>query len=438
MDLAPGPRLWPVVREMENWCSHRLSPYMTWDRLIMTIRQQIWFWVALIATFLVLTRILTPILLPFVAGLAVAYFLDPVADRLEAIGLSRVMSTSIITFIFFIVLVLSVFLLVPLIAGQAVELADAAPDYITQVKAFTSKLIEGPLGRFISDSQDGATADALDGLRQKALEYGTGVLQDLARGGAAVLNFIGLIFITPVVSFYLLNDWDRIVAYVDKLLPRQQADTIRGLAKEIDKVLAGFVRGMGTICVLLAIFYAVALELAGLKFGLVVGIIAGLVSFIPFVGMAVGLILSLVLALFQFMPDEPVKVAIVFGIFIFGQILEGNVLTPKLVGKQIGLHPVWVIFGLLAFGSLFGFVGMLLAVPVAAAIGVIVRYFTSQYLKSPLYWGAGASVGSDLVLTEGSSEAASLAGLETKGANGQDDEGGTKEEITASESEDAE
>lgn len=393
----------------------------------MTLRQHIWFWVGLVSVSLLLLGVLSDILLPFVAGMAVAYFLDPIADRLEALGLSRVMATTLITIIFFIVLILSILLLVPLIAGQALELVEAAPDYIKAVKAFAQKLVEGPLQRFMPGEEALASSEALAGLQQRALTYGAEVLQDVARGGAALLNFMGLVFITPVVSFYLLNDWDRIVAYVDKLLPRQHAETIRKLSGQIDKVLAGFVRGMGTICVLLAIFYAVALEVAGLQFGLVVGVIAGMVSFIPFVGMAVGLVLAVTLAIFQFLPSDPASVAIVFGIFIAGQLIEGNVLTPKLVGEKIGLHPVWVIFGLLAFGSLFGFVGMLLAVPVAAVIGVVVRHFTAEYLKSPLYWGVGAPVGSDLAATGGSSETGSLLGLEASGADaielrGSDDE----------------
>lgn len=378
----------------------------------MTIRQHFWFWIAFIAVTLVMINLLSPILLPFVAGLAIAYFLDPVADRLEDIGLSRVMATSLITVVFFVVFILSLLLLLPLIANQAIDLMEAAPGYIDDLQAFVKRMMEGPLKRFVTEAENAGANGAFEKLREQALNYGAGVLQDVAKGGAAMLNFFGLIVITPLVSFYLLNDWDRIVAYVDKLLPRQQADNIRKIAKDIDRVLAGFVRGMGTICVLLAIFYAVSLELAGLKFGLVVGIIAGMVSFIPFVGMAVGLILSVVLALFQFMPDEPMRVGIVFGIFVIGQILEGNILTPKIVGKQVGLHPVWVIFGLLALGSLFGFVGMLLAVPVAAAIGVVVRHFTAEYLRSPLYWGMAVPDGSALAQAEGSPETATLAGME--------------------------
>lgn len=383
----------------------------------MTLRQHIWFWIGLVTISLILLGVLSDILLPFVAGMAVAYFLDPVADRLETLGLSRVLATTIITIVFFIILALSVLLLVPLVAGQALELIDAAPGYIDAAKVLAHDILDGPLKRFLPGDGGSASSEAFAELRNKAMTYGASVLQGVARGGGALLNFMGLLFITPVVSFYMLNDWDRIVAYIDKLLPRQHADTIRKIAGEIDRVLAGFVRGMGTICVLLAIFYAVALGLAGLKFGLVVGIIAGLVSFIPFVGMAVGLVLSVALAIFQFLPAEPEKVAIVFGIFITGQLLEGNVLTPKLVGQKIGLHPVWVIFGLLAFGSLFGFVGMLLAVPVAAAIGVVVRHFTGEYLKSPLYWGVGAPVGADLAATGGSSETGSLVGLEAPGVD---------------------
>ena len=203
----------------------------------------------------------------------------------------------------------------------------------------------------------------------------------------AFANLISLLVITPVVAFYLLRDWDRLIARIDTWLPRDHAETIRERVREVDRTLAGFLRGQGTVCLILGLFYAIALSIAGLDFGLVVGLVAGLLSFIPYVGAIIGLVLSVGLALLQF--DDWLRVAIVAGIFFVGQAVEGNFLTPKLVGESVGLHPVWIIFGLLAGGALFGFVGVLLAVPAAAVIGVGVRFALDRYLQSPYYRGGG-------------------------------------------------
>lgn len=352
----------------------------------MTVRAQFRIWAIAFVVTIVFLYLLSDILLPFVAGMAVAYFLDPVADRLEDRGMSRIWATIVLTLVFFVLLTLALILLVPALGGQLSALVEAWPGYMARMRDFVASLSDGALSGVLPDTSD-LDHLSLSDVLGRFFSLGTGALQNLASRSIAILNFIGLLFITPVVSFYLINDWDRIIERIDDLLPRQHQARIRTIAKEIDKVLAGFVRGMGSVCLILATFYAVALELAGLRFGLVVGITAGLISFIPFVGMAVGLILSVVLALFQFMPDRPEMVLVILAIFIVGQVMEGNFLTPKLVGKRIGLHPVWVIFGLLALGSLFGFVGMLLAVPLAAAIGVLVRHAASGYRESTLYWG---------------------------------------------------
>jgi predicted PurR-regulated permease PerM len=201
-----------------------------------------------------------------------------------------------------------------------------------------------------------------------------------------VVNVIVFLVVVPVVAFYMLMDWDHMVARIDHLLPRDHAPVIRRLAGEIDRTLASFVRGQGTVCLILGTFYAVALMVVGLQFGLVVGLIAGLLTFIPYVGALVGGALSVGLALFQFWGDWWLIVAVA-AIFQVGQMVEGNILTPKLVGSSVGLHPVTLIFALSAFGTLFGFVGMLVAVPVAAAIGVLVRFALEQYQQGLLYRG---------------------------------------------------
>ena len=204
----------------------------------------------------------------------------------------------------------------------------------------------------------------------------------------SLVNVVVLLVIVPVVAFYLLYDWDRMIAEIDRLLPREHAPVIRRLAREIDQTLASFIRGMGTVCLILGTYYAVALMLVGLQFGLVVGAFAGLVTFIPYVGAILGGALAIGLALFQFWGDW-LSIGLVAGIFVLGQVVEGNILTPKLVGESVGLHPVWLIFALSVFGALFGFVGMLVAVPVAAAIGVLARFGVQQYMDSALYTGQG-------------------------------------------------
>ncbi|MEM9854109.1 MAG: AI-2E family transporter, partial [Pseudomonadota bacterium] len=217
---------------------------------------------------------------------------------------------------------------------------------------------------------------------------------------AGVVNLLLLFVIVPVVAFYLLLDWDNMIAEVDKLLPRDHLETVRRLAREVDAVLAGFVRGMGTVCLILGSYYAVALMLVGLQFGLVVGLVAGLVTFIPYLGAVIGGVLAVGLAIFQYWGSVEVidgdtityttdwlRIGLVGAIFVTGQMVEGNVLTPKLVGGSVGLHPVWLLLSLSVFGTLFGFVGLLVGVPLAAAIGVVTRFLVAEYKDGLLYLG---------------------------------------------------
>jgi predicted PurR-regulated permease PerM len=220
--------------------------------------------------------------------------------------------------------------------------------------------------------------------------------QSLWAGGQAIISVFALLVVTPVVAFYLLVDWDRMVTTVDSWLPVRHRDTIRRLAREIDVAIAGFVRGQAAVCLILGTFYALALTLLGLNFGALIGMTAGLISFIPYVGSLTGLVLSVGVALVQFWPDWTMVLA-TLAVFVVGQFVEGNILSPKLVGSSVGLHPVWLMFALLAFGSLFGFVGLLLAVPLAAIAGVLARFALQRYLASPLYdSGKGAQPRLDL------------------------------------------
>ena len=353
----------------------------------MTLQRQALFWMLAFTVFILLVWALSGILLPFVAGLAVAYLLDPAADKLEDWGLSRMAATSLITFLFILLFAVAFVLFAPLLYEQTINLLQATPRLMDRARELMQNAGDGYLGKLL----EYANIDVSEGFAVGSSDAVNWVLSFLAsqwQQGVAVLGLASLFFVTPIVAFYMLLDWDNMVERVDNLLPRDHLGTIRTIAHEIDEVLAGFVRGQGTVCVLLGSFYGISLTFLGLDFGLIVGLIAGLISFIPYVGTIVGFLLAMVIALVQFWPDYGWILAVA-GVFAVGQFFEGNFLTPKMVGGRVRLHPLWVMLALFAFGYLFDFVGMLLAVPVAAAMGVLVRFATKQYLQSKLYQGHG-------------------------------------------------
>jgi predicted PurR-regulated permease PerM len=348
--------------------------------MALPIRDQLKYWGIAAAVIMVALWFTGDVLMPFLLGGAIAYFLDPVADRLEALGLSRRSATAIITVIGLLIFVIMALLVVPTLVNQAISLFETAPQLARNSTTFLTE-------RFPSLLDEGSTLRAsITSLGTAVQERGGQVLQTALASFAGILNIIILFVIVPVVAVYMLMDWDRMVANIDDMLPRDHAPTIRRLAREIDSTLASFVRGMGTVCLVLGTYYAIALMLVGLQFGLVVGFIAGLITFIPYLGALIGGTLAIGLALFQFWGDW-VSIGMVAGIFALGQVIEGNVLTPRLVGSSVGLHPVWLILALSVFGTLFGFVGMLVAVPVAASIGVLARFGMEQYRHSLLYIG---------------------------------------------------
>ncbi len=336
------------------------------------------------AVLLVILWFAGDMLLPFIIGAAIAYFLDPVADRLERLGLSRTMATMVITLVALMIFVLMAVLVVPTLINQAGNLVAVAPELAKNFINFLTERFPTLL------DQESSLRSSVNSIGATVQERGGELFNTAVASAASLLNLLILFVIVPVVAVYLLLDWDRMVAKIDSLLPRDHAPTIRRLARDIDKTLAGFIRGMGTVSLILGTYYAVALMLVGLQFGLIVGFIAGLVTFIPYLGAMLGGTLAIGLALFQFWGDW-FSIGLVAGIFVVGQIVEGNFLTPKLVGDSVGLHPVWLILALSVFGSLFGFVGMLAAVPIAAALGVIARFATEQYRQSELYKGAPAT-----------------------------------------------
>ncbi|WP_114283983.1 AI-2E family transporter [Candidatus Halocynthiibacter alkanivorans] len=348
--------------------------------MALPVQQQAKYWGISAAALFAFLYLLGDVILPFVVGAALAYCLDPIADRLETWGLSRAISTVAITLTASVLFVLIALLILPTLVSQAVGLVETAPRLITNLQDNLTNRFPELLDE---NSQIYQSVMAVaETLRSKG-----GVLLQTALGQAAsLINVLVLIILVPVITFYLLLDWDRMVAVVDRLLPRDHAPLIRQVAGDIDRTLAAFIRGQGTVCLVLGSFYATALMLVGLQFGLIVGALAGLISFIPYIGALVGGVLAIGLAVFQFW-GEWSWIAAVAGIFAIGQFLEGNILTPKLVGQSVGLHPVWLIFALSAFGTMFGFVGMLVAVPVAASIGVVMRFALGQYQEGRLYKG---------------------------------------------------
>ncbi len=352
----------------------------------MTPARQAWIWgIGLVVVGLVL-HVLGPILLPFVVGFAVAYFLDPVVLWLGRHKVNRTLATLAVLVLFFAMIVLLVGLIAPVVQRQVVDFAHQAPELVGKLQDRVMHLIARVSAR-VSPADVEKLKAAAGGAAGDLLKFIGQFAGKIWSGGLALLNLLSLIFIAPVVAFYVLRDWDRIIAKVDGWLPRDHAGTIRGLAREADTMIAGYMRGVAMVCLILAAFYGTALSLIGLDFGLVIGLVAGLISFIPFVGAAVGFVGAVGVAVVQF--GDPVHVAITAAVFVAGQALEGNFLTPKLVGERIRLHPVWVIFALLAGGLLFGFVGVLLAVPIAAVIGVLARFAIDRYLASRLYRGNG-------------------------------------------------
>lgn len=351
----------------------------------MTLQRQTIFWVAALAALIVVLWSLQNILLPFIAGFVLAYFLDPVADRLEKLGLPRIVATFIILATAVLGIVLVVILVVPVIADQLVKLFADLPALTKSLVERFNQQAPQRLKDIIANSGTDLQGQLTDYAAKAAVWMG-GFLASIWIGGRALVSVLSLMVITPIVAFYLLADWDHIVARVDSWLPRDHVEELRGIFRDVDGALAGFIRGQGTVCIVLGIFYATGLTLVGLKSGMAIGFGAGLLSFIPYVGALIGGLMAIGVGLVQFWPNET-QVLLVVAVFLAGQFLEGNFLSPKLVGSSIGLHPVWMMFSLLAFSYVFGFLGLLLAIPMAAATGVFVRYGLRSYLQSKFFTG---------------------------------------------------
>ena len=340
------------------------------------------FWIAFIVVCIFAIEMLQSILLPFVAGLVIAFILAPAVARLERWGIRRSLATTAVLIMFLVGVVLVFTLLVPLIQNQVVALIAKAPSLVS--------FAQEQLGNLISLLQEKLPADQVQKVQDavgaklgEALTWLGTLLQGLVTSSFAILNIVSLVIVTPIVTFLVLRDWEKMVVLIDDYLPRQSLATVREQARIIGDMLVGFVRGQALVCLILAIYYGATLSFAGLESGLALGLLIGVLAIIPILGGATGFVLALGLAASQYGTWR--EIIIVCIIFAVGQTVEGNFLTPKLVGDRIHLHPVWVMFALFAGVSLFGFVGLIFAVPMAAVAGVLLRFALSRYRRSAVY-----------------------------------------------------
>ncbi len=345
------------------------------------------FWLAAFAALLLVFSVFREILLPFVLGFFLAYFLNPLTDKLQQWGLSRTLAVTVIIGLAFLAAALAAVFLVPLLIDQMKQMLGAMPSDLDRLRKSIETFVRERTGdRYpaIQEGIDKVIADIKANLGNTLAAFATW----LWNGGTALINLISLALVTPMVVYYLLIDWHAIVDRMRSWLPRDHAATIEGLMDEINAAVGAFVRGQGALCLLLGVVYAVGLTLLGLRYSILIGLATGLMSFVPVVGWSVGLALGIAVTLSQYGADMTMLAATV-AVFVVGQILEAF-LSPSLVGEKIGLHPVWLIFALFAFSYLFGFVGTLIAVPVSAALAVLVRFALRQYLESDVYKGKGA------------------------------------------------
>lgn len=352
----------------------------------MTIRNQLYFWLGTFAAFLAFVYVFKAVLLPFVLGIAIAYLLNPLVMGLGKLKINRSISALAILITFFAFVGLFIALIAPILYRQSLQFIDEAPGYAQNLWELVQPFLAQITDRLGLNGEAQIDFKAiLANNSDTAADIAKRLINQIAAGGQAVVSTITVVIFTPVVAYFVMKEWVNITKWVEDLLPRDNKDIIKGLLGQIDQKISGFVRGQISVAVILGVAYAVALTIAGLKYGALIGLGAGLLSIIPMVGSAIGLAVSVIVAYFQ--SYDLVYVGIIAAIFFAGQLIEGNILSPKIVGDSVGLHPLWVFFALLAGGALFGIVGMLLAVPVAAIAGVLLAFAIVQYKASALYKG---------------------------------------------------
>jgi predicted PurR-regulated permease PerM len=353
------------------------------------------FWLGFILITIIALGMVQSILLPFAAGVVLAFVLSPAVARLERWGIRRSLAALAVLIVFLIGVVLVFVVLVPLIQNQVVQLIAKVPALVAFLQEQT-KWLMGLLQQRLPKDQMDKLQDLVNTKLGEAVAWIATLFQSLITSSIAVLNIVSLVVITPIVTFLLMRDWETMVAVIDDLAPRQSLGTVRAQARAVSDTLVGFVHGQALVCLILAIYYGITLSFVGrLDSGLALGLLIGVLAVIPFLGATLGFVLALGLAATQY--GTWTAILTVVGIFAVGQVIEGNFLTPKLVGDRIRLHPVWVIFALFAGASLFGFVGVLFAVPAAAVIGVLVRFAVGRYRHSALYDPTQPAAGRGLI-----------------------------------------
>ena len=356
----------------------------------MNITRPIVFWLALLASLVAIVVMLHQVLLPFVAGMVLAYLLAPLANRIERLGMNRLLATLVIIVVVVTALATVLILTTPVIAREVEYFVENLPLYIRQLHTMATNPDRPWLSKLVGEGLEHADRSFGEFTTLASSWFDT-FLRSLWSGGRALISVFSLAVVTPIVACYLIYDWNRMMAAIDNWIPPSRRETVRTLAREVDETISGFVRGQSVLCLVLAVYYAITLWLIGVRHGGLIGFAAGLMSFIPYLGSLSGLVIATCVAFAQFWPNWG-SILLVPTVFFIGHGLGDYVLSPYLVGRRVRLNPVWVMFALFAFGYLFGFVGLLIAVPLAAAIGVLVRFALRQYYASPLYAAAPASV----------------------------------------------
>ena len=339
-------------------------------------------WMLLLVLFCAFVYVLRSVLLPFVLGIVLGYLFDPLVYKLTKLKISRTWAT-------ILVFVLALLLIVPVFVWFVGKLNDelnlfisAMPAYMAALSKKIMPLLDRLQAYFPSLSAENIKETLSQNVSQ-TFQFSGKLLQSLFKNSMAIVNVLSLVLITPVVAFYMMRDWDVFTKKAKDLLPKKSKKDLLKIFHQIDTALSGFIRGQVSVCIILGAYYAIGLRLVGLELGLLIGFIAGIISFIPYVGSITGFVLSIILACSQF--GDMTHIIAVVCVFLIGQFIEGNFLTPKLVGDKVGLYPVWVMFSLLSGGALLGFLGLMIAVPVAAVIGVLIRTGLQKYQKSNLY-----------------------------------------------------
>lgn len=348
----------------------------------MQIQKSTFFWAMLLIAFLLFVYVFQHVLLPFVVGLGLAYLLDPFTTKMSKWGVPRWASTTIALLIFTIFIVFLIVLLLPLIQAQFIEFVTWFPTFLLRIQQYLEPYL-AKIENYLALQNIAPLKKMAGDHIGEALSWVGKFLGDIVSSGAALANLLALVFITPVVAFYLLRDWPFIIQKIRSWFPRHHEQMLLKLFGDMNSTLAGFVRGQLIVCTVLALYYGLGLTIVGLNFGLVIGVLSGVLSFVPYVGSIFGFVFSIGLALVQF--EDWSSIALVAVVFFTGQVIEGHFLSPVLVGNRVGLHPVWIIFALLGAASIFGFVGALIAIPFAALLGVLVRFLMDKYLKSDFY-----------------------------------------------------